>query len=104
MYSSIDLTWMNNKRRLIRCVCSGIALFAATAAHATCLSIEYHNGHGWWINHCNRAVFVNWNDTVNCGNWNCSDQLGPYGRDSAGPNGRVSWCEFYDGRGGKGPC
>jgi len=80
---------------------------ASTQARATCLTIDW-SGTGFpaWVNHCSRAVYVNWTDQGSCGNWSCGDNIGPNRRSGAdiSRRGQVNWCEFYDGRTGRGPC
>jgi hypothetical protein len=78
-------------------------LASVQSAEATCLQAQRGSWTGW-VNTCSRRVWVNWDDDSYCDGWSCSDNIAPRGRSSAtiGPN--VSWCEWYDGRTGKGPC
>lgn len=75
---------------------------SAIGAQATCLSIDYSGP--FWVNHCSTSVWVNWTDNSYCGNWSCSDRVGPGQRSTASIGSRVQWCEWTGGATGRGPC
>jgi hypothetical protein len=89
----------------------GFSVFLATSAalisssNATCLSVLRTNGSTFWQNNCSVAVNVNWSDNGYCGNWSCSDSIGPGQRSTATIGPQVNWCECQ-GRGcyAHGPC
>jgi len=72
-------------------------------AHATCLTAERGSWTGW-VNHCSVPVWVNWDDDNSCDGWSCSDSVGPNRRSTATIGSNVRWCEWTNGRSGKGPC
>ncbi len=80
------------------------AAFGALNAEASGLSLERDALSNTWVNHCNVQVYINWTDDADCGNWSCADNIAPQGRSSTTARGQVSWCEWYNGASGKGPC
>ncbi|MBI1416302.1 MAG: hypothetical protein GC146_03685 [Limimaricola sp.] len=84
------------------CFAVGAFMLVAVQAQAGCLSIVQNGIYSAWQNNCNRQVYVTWDDQGYC-DWDCGEWLGPYDTVSAGIEGRVNWCEYYDGASG-GPC
>lgn len=78
----------------------------SSPAEAACLEIQSDNTFSSWINTCNREVYVNWTDSHSCSNWRCASSLKPFQKSPASITRKsvTSWCEWYDGATGKGPC
>lgn len=83
-----------------------VAFFSPSHAEASCLEIRRDNTFSAWVNTCNRVVYVNWTDDHTCRNWSCASKIGPLKTSTATITRKslTTWCEWYDGATGKGPC